>query len=251
MKKEKGKIISVVSSKGGVGKSILLLNLAGVYSSLGKKVLILDFDFSNGTVALNLNLEPKRTIYQLTDDIYNHRYLSYKDYLISYNDDIDIIAAPKDPRQAMKIDSKHLVSLLDEVGYSYDVVLVDTTHGLTKNNIFTLDHSNTILYVISNDFMDIKNSKNFMAIMKDAEFTNIKIVLNQSHHTSEEYFSNFDIKSIIKKNIDYTISSSFHVNNITRYILEGQIITLNSNFINKNKKDMNKLTNMAEDLIQE
>ena len=39
-----GKVITITSRKGGVGKTTNLLNLAGVYSNLNKKIIILDFD---------------------------------------------------------------------------------------------------------------------------------------------------------------------------------------------------------------
>ena len=81
MKREKGKIITITSSKGGVGKTTLLLNLAGIYSKLNKRVLLLDFDFGNGVISLNLNLKTHKNIYHVADDIRNNRYLNYKDYM--------------------------------------------------------------------------------------------------------------------------------------------------------------------------
>ena len=41
MERNKGKIITVTSTKGGVGKTITTLNLAGVFSNLKKKVLVI------------------------------------------------------------------------------------------------------------------------------------------------------------------------------------------------------------------
>ena len=243
MKKEKGKIITITSSKGGVGKTILLLNLAGIYSKLNKKVLLLDFDFSSGSISLNLNLKSKKTIYNVSDDIYNHRYLEYKDYIFSYNDNIDVVSSVKDPRHANKIDISNLKLFIDEVKYHYDI-------GLNKNNILTLDLTDKILYVVSNDFMDIKNSKNFMSIMNNIDSNKVRMVLNESFNPNLEYFNTFDIKSITKKNIDYTVSSSFYIRNIASFILEGKIYTLTSDS-NKHKKDIEKLNNMALDLLEE
>ena len=250
MKKEKGKIITITSSKGGVGKTILLLNLAGIYSKLNKKVLLLDFDFSSGSISLNLNLKSKKTIYNVSDDIYNHRYLEYKDYIFSYNDNIDVVSSVKDPRYASKIDVSNLKLFIDEIKYHYDIILIDTTHGLNKNNILTLDLTDKILYVVSNDFMDIKNSKNFMSIMNSIDSNKVRMVLNESFNPNLEYFNTFDIKSITKKNIDYTVSSSFYIRNIASFILEGKIYTLTSDS-NKHKKDIEKLNNMALDLLEE
>ena len=142
MKREKGKIITITSSKGGVGKTTLLLNLAGIYSKLNKRVLLLDFDFGSGVISLNLNLKTHKNIYHVADDIRNNRYLNYKDYISSYNDNIDVVGSVKDPRYANKIDVKDLELFLNDVSYHYDVVLIDTTHGLNKNNVLTLDITN-------------------------------------------------------------------------------------------------------------
>lgn len=250
MKREKGKIITITSSKGGVGKTTLLLNLAGIYSKLNKRVLLLDFDFGSGVISLNLNLKIHKNIYHVADDIRNNRYLNYKDYISSYNDNIDVVGSVKDPRYANKIDVKDLELFLNEVSYHYDVVLIDTTHGLNKNNVLTLDITDKILYVVSNDFMDIKNTKNFMTIMNEVGFSNINIVLNESFNLENSYFNNFDIKSIIKKNIDYTVASSFYIRNIISYILEGKIYTLTSDS-NKHKRDIEKLNHMALNLLEE
>ena len=40
MKDKKGKIITVTSTKGGVGKTIFTLNLAGMYHLLGYKSVV-------------------------------------------------------------------------------------------------------------------------------------------------------------------------------------------------------------------
>ena len=47
-----------------------------------------------------------------------------------YNDKIDVIAAPIDPRKALKIDAKYISLLISSYIYKYDVILIDTSHYL-------------------------------------------------------------------------------------------------------------------------
>ncbi|MDY0408178.1 AAA family ATPase [Paracerasibacillus soli] len=61
----RAKTISVVSGKGGVGKSNISINLSIELLKLGKKVLLIDMDFGMGNVDVLLGLQAKRTIVDL------------------------------------------------------------------------------------------------------------------------------------------------------------------------------------------
>jgi len=252
MKNAKGKIITITSMKGGVGKSVFLLNLAGIYQRLEKKVLLIDLDFSSGALALSLNVPEKKSVYHALDDLMHNRFQKVDDYISSYNEWIDVISCPKDPRHATKIEIRYLDILLERVSFSYDVILVDTTHGFSKNNIIIYDHSDMLVYLMSNDLMDLKNSKNFMAIMKDIEMEHFRVILNKSYIPNENYFSNFDIHTMIEWNIDYTLSTKFYVKNLNGYLLEGMIPTLDEKtWEKKYEKDSDILFKMANDFIEE
>lgn len=247
---KKGKIITVTSAKGGVGKTIFLLNLAGIFSRMKQKVLIVDCDLVGGAVALDLNLNPIKNIFNISDDIFNNRYQNYADYLTVYQDNIDIVASCKDPKQALKIDMNYIIMFLKQVKNEYDIILVDTTHGFTKENINILDKSDIILYMMTNDIMDIKNTKSYMEVMNDIEMDHIKIILNNSRDINLNYFSKYDIRSMIGRNIDYSLDRSLYIKNITSFLIEGEIFTLNKSLTFKDKNDLKKLENMARDFIE-
>ena len=62
-----GKIISIASVKGGVGKTTMAVNLAGIYYMMKKRVLIIDFDLYGGGVAALLNVKNQKDIFQLIE----------------------------------------------------------------------------------------------------------------------------------------------------------------------------------------
>lgn len=250
MKNKKGKIITVTSTKGGVGKTIFALNLAGTYSNLGYKTLVIDLDLYGGAVSTYLNSTNNHTIYNLILDLNNNKYKKLEDYLYTYNENIDILSAPKDPRNAKKIDPKYIPVILNNALYKYDVILIDTSHNLNDANIITLDNSDYILYIFTNDTFDLKNSKSFISIMKDVGYNNYYMILNNSIQ-NKNYYSLYDIRNLLGTNIDYTISKSMHIKNIDKYILEGQILILNKNLTFTDKKENEKLKSIALKLLNE
>jgi len=247
---KKSNIITVFSTKGGVGKTTLVLALSGILSKLNKKVLILDFDFSSGGIALSLKLDPKKTIFNLIDDLTNKRLKNVDDYILKYNDNIDVISTCIDPRQSNKINSKHIDMVLSMFN-KYDYILIDTNHIINDNNIMILDKSSYILLNITNDIIDIKNARNLISVFDDINKTNYKVILNNSVNVNKDFLTLFDIKNIIKRNVDYTISKSFNIKNLDKYILDGEIITLNNKINKKHRKEIDKLKNLIKDIEKE
>lgn len=248
MKKNRGKIVTFVSTKGGVGKTITLLNFAGIYSNLGLKTLVIDLDLYGGAVATYLNSDNDRTIYNLVEDFSNNRYKDLQDYVFSYNENIDIIASVKDPRYANKIEPKYIPLILNNAVYKYDVILIDTTRVLDPLNIITIDSSDSILYMFTNDVFDLKNTKSFMSILKDISYDNVYTLLNNSLFPERNYFSLYDIRNITKHNIDYTIDKSCHIKNIDKYIMGGKILILNKD-LSFSKKVYKNMENIAKELV--
>ena len=245
------KVITITSSKGGVGKTIFLLNLAGILSKLDKKVLIVDCDFLGGAISVNLNLSYKKDIFNISDDMFGNTYESYKEYLTPYQPNIDIIASCKDPRNAIKIDIDNVLNFINEAKVDYDIVLIDTSHGLNINNIKILDKTDMILYMMTNDIMDIKNTRNYLEIVENVKKDKVRVILNNSRDVNLNYFSSYDIKRGINRNIDYTIDKSFYIKNITSFLLDGEIFTLNKGLTFRERKDLLKLNKLADDLLKE
>ena len=249
MKKDAAKIITIFSCKGGVGKTTTLINLAGIYSLMDKKVLIMDLDLNSGGIATSLNVDVNKTIYNVVDDMGNNRFDGIENYVSKYNDKIDVLAAPKDPRDALKVDSKYIDLIIMSAMYKYDVILIDTSHNISPISLIALDKSDNTLFMVTNDLVDLKNARSMVAIFKDTEKENYKVVFNSSKDTGKDYFSLFDVKNIIKHNIDYTIDRSFYIKDIDKYVIDGKILTLDKKIRLSRKGDIMKLTKLASALL--
>ena len=241
-----GKIITISSVKGGVGKTTMTLNLAGIYCELNKRVLIIDLDLYSGGIAASL-----KDIYTMIDSMANNRFTELKKYVTTYNKNIDVLACPKDPRMGAKVSGRYIPVIFDLAKKEYDVVLVDTYHILDEINLTALDYSYMTLFIITNDIVDLKNMKSLISIFKDTDKKNYLILLNNSRDIGKDYLSLYDIRTIIKNNIDYTLSKNYYIKNIDKYTISGEILTLNNSINLFHSKDINNMKKMALDLIDD
>ena len=246
-----GKIITVSSVKGGVGKTTLTLNLAGLYFLMKKKVLIIDLDLYAGGIATCLNINNKRDIYMLVDSLSSNKSVLLDDYVTKYNNGISILASPKDPRDVSKIESKYINTIFDMARLEYDIILVDTSHLLDEICLVALDASYKSVFVITNDLVDLKNMNSLVSIFREMGKENYKVVLNNSRDTGRDYITLFDIRNMIKRNVDFTISKNFYIKNIDKYVLNGEILTLNKGINLFNGSDIKNMNKLALSLIQE
>lgn len=244
-----GKIITIASVKGGVGKTTLTANLAGIYALMHKKILIVDLDLYSGGIATILNIECQKDIYTLVDSLRNNRFTSLTDYIYPYNKEIDILSSPKDPRDVSKIESKYINKILEQAKINYDIILIDTYHILDEITLGALDVCYKSVLMVTNDIVDLKNTKNIVSIFNNLKKTNYKVILNNSRDTGRDYISIFDVRNTIERNIDYTISKNFYIKNIDKYVLKGEILTLNKFISKMYPKDINNMTKLALDLI--
>lgn len=246
-----GKIITISSVKGGVGKTTMTLNLAGIYCELNKRVLIIDLDLYSGGIAASLNVKNKKDIYIMIDSMANNRFTELKKYVTTYNKNIDVLACPKDPKMGAKVSGRYIPVIFDLAKKEYDVVLVDTYHILDEINLTALDYSYMTLFIITNDIVDLKNMKSLISIFKDTDKKNYLILLNNSRDIGKDYLSLYDIRTIIKNNIDYTLSKNYYIKNIDKYTISGEILTLNNSINLFHSKDINNMKKMALDLIDD
>lgn len=238
---KQAKVITVTSAKGGTGKTTIALSLAGILSNKKIKTIIVDMDLHSGVVSASLNLKPAKDIYTLVNDYMNHGLKELEEYIIKYNDYIDVLAAPKDPRSVGKISTYYIDLILKKLKYRYDVILIDTNHIIDDINLITFDNSDNIIYVLTSDLMDLKNMKTMISIYKDMNLKNYSIILNEA--LSRNRLNLYEINTYLDKNIDYVLPSSSYIKNMSKILMDGKIVTL------ENSKD--KITLVLTKLLDE
>ncbi|MEM5770227.1 MAG: response regulator, partial [Bacillota bacterium] len=93
--KKTAKVITVFSTKGGVGKTTIATNLAvGLAVKTGARVGLIDADLQFGDISLFLNIFPQATIADLLPDIELLDEKLLESYLTDYQKLVKVLAAP-------------------------------------------------------------------------------------------------------------------------------------------------------------
>lgn len=144
-------IISIVNIKGGTGKTMTSINIAGEMAEQKHKVLLIDNDSqSNLTDILNVNNE-----YSLYD-LYSNNKITFDDCITEYNANIDVIPnSIKSATLERKLNTKRnaeltLFSKLNTLTKEYDFIIIDNSPFLGIQTINALTMSNYYIEIIDN-----------------------------------------------------------------------------------------------------
>lgn len=136
------RVLSILSGKGGVGKSVLAFNLAHHFSTLRIRVLLVDADFAAGNLHVLANV-PSR----VGANEYLTRQLSLGEAITKIDDRLSLLAASWNDRLAedrnVVVTAQFLNDLRADASSDYDLIIVDHASG-RSNQSATLAHASDL-----------------------------------------------------------------------------------------------------------
>jgi pilus assembly protein CpaE len=198
----KSRVISVFSTKGGVGKTTIASNLAvSIARTAKKKVALVDLDLQFGDVAIMLNVSVKNTISDLVKEAGQLDSNLMEEYLVTHFSGVKVLPAPIKPEYAEYITANHVEKIINTLRESYHYIIVDTSASFHESVLSALDMSDRILLVSTLDLPTIKNIKAGLDVMETLHYPaeKIHIILNKA---SEQYGIKYkDFESTLRRQI--------------------------------------------------
>lgn len=154
-----GKLITVFSTKGGVGKSTVATNLAAALTAQGSRVCAVDLDVQGGDVAIMLQLLPTRSlsdIESLRGAIDTSGVMSL---LTEHPSGLQVLAAPLHLEARDSVSPEQVGMVLEVLKTAFDVVVVDTSPAFDDLALSAFDHSDFLVMVGTLDIPALKNLK--------------------------------------------------------------------------------------------
>ncbi|ABV33187.1 MULTISPECIES: AAA family ATPase [Pseudothermotoga] len=176
--KSQPRIVSVASGKGGVGKTIVAVNLAIVLAQRGMRVLLFDADAGFANAEILMGITPKNTIKDFLQ-----RKISLDKVIFQTPYDVDLISTGMDVEDLIAFnleDKTELYNDLYRISAEYDYIVFDFPPGFNEELERFYAGSDHLVMVTASEPTSLVNAYTFVKLMtiKGVDPDGFHVVMN-------------------------------------------------------------------------
>jgi pilus assembly protein CpaE len=122
----RGSVYSFISSKGGLGSTVVAVNTAiALAMKKGHSVALCDMSFQSGDASVLLDIVPQTTIYDICQNFHRLDVSFLRGSMVKHASGVDFLAAPLNPEDSEEIPAEHDPMILDLANKLNDHVILD------------------------------------------------------------------------------------------------------------------------------
>lgn len=175
-----GKLVTVCGIRGGVGKTLVSVNLAALLAPrVTGGVVLLDLNLQFGDVDLFLNLKSDRTIKSL-HAVMRERELRAREVdavLCPAGDNLKVLLAPVQPEEAAGFTAEDLASLIAHLKSRFAIIVADSAAYVTDVLLATLRAADLILVIGTPDLAGLRDTAKFLRLLERLGHTGDRVAL--------------------------------------------------------------------------
>ncbi|MCL8208084.1 MAG: AAA family ATPase [Actinomycetia bacterium] len=181
---EVGRVLTVFSSKGGVGKTTIAVNLAVALGKLARRpAALVDLDLEFGDASALLGQVPRATLHDLMAVPHLDQPVLERVMPAVAGGAVAFLAAPGHPSEAEDVRPDVVAEVLGLLRRMYSFVVVDTAPGFRDVNVTALDAADLVLTVLTPDVVTVRTVKQVLDLFADGlryPPEKVRLVLNRA-----------------------------------------------------------------------
>ncbi|MBM7559042.1 MinD/ParA family ATP-binding protein [Marinitoga litoralis] len=209
--KNKTKIILVTGGKGGVGKSIVSVNIAVNLAKLNKRILIFDTDAGFANASILLGVSPSVSIKDYFD-----KKLSLEECVINTPYGIKLLSTGVDIKDWIAFQKNFTRNAIEEffnIAKEHDYVIIDVSAGYNENLRPFYIAADTILIVTTPEPTAIVNAYTVVKALSILEVEgDVDLVINMVRKKTEAETAEKVLRKTIKEYLYKDIRNVFYIN---------------------------------------
>lgn len=210
-----GRIITVFSNKGGLGKTTIAVNLAMALSEVvGSAVALVDLNLQLGDITTFLDVEPKQTIVDIARNIGRVDAAYLEGSLAQYTckgAKVYVLADPLHVEDAEEVTADQINAVLTVLRSSFEYVVIDTTTSFDTKTLAALDLADQILLVSMVNLPSIRSSQRLLNLFARLGYDEQKIKLIVNRYMPGEEITVEDVEETLEHPVFWKIPNSYNI----------------------------------------
>lgn len=172
-----GKVVTITSGKGGVGKTTTTANLGIALASLGHKVVCIDSDIGLRNLDVVMGLE-NRIVYDLVDVIENRCRMAQAMIRDKKFQELFLIPAAQ-TRDKTAIAPSDMVRLCSSLRDEVDWIIIDSPAGIERGFRNALAPADEVLVVTNPEVSAVRDADRIIGLVESEEKGPAKLIINR------------------------------------------------------------------------
>jgi pilus assembly protein CpaE len=207
--KKRGKVVSVVSSKGGIGATSFTANLGLALAQRSEsKVVLVDMSLPFGDLGVMLDA-PAR--YSLTDALVEGSIEESKlrSVLVASVPGVHMLSIAASPEAAEEITRQHIIELTGVLSTMFDYVVIDIGRQLDDRTVEVLELSDSIMLLSSLDLPTVRNTVCFAGILTRLKIDGEKVHIVVNRYQKKSRLSLDDVEAMVDRRVFWSIPNDY------------------------------------------
>jgi len=207
-----GRLVVVFSTKGGVGKSVIAVNVSIAMTRLSSQpIALVDADLQFGDVAVMLGLPPEATIADAAAAVQLGDAVGVPELTTRHSSGVAVLPAPTDSSMGASVPPGELLAICDALRGTHGVVVVDTPTLFDATSLALLEAADEILLVGSLDIPSVKNLRIGMQALDLATIGGLKLRLVLNRANSQVKLDVREVEAVLGLRAEFPIPSDIAI----------------------------------------
>jgi pilus assembly protein CpaE len=207
----RGSVYSFVSSKGGLGSTVVATNTA--YALAQRKdvnVALFDMSLQSGDASVLLDLVPNTTIFDLVKNFHRLDASFLGAAMVNASKGLDFLAAPPNPEDYIDIQPLHVATILELARKLYDHIVVDCpSMSIDERTIEIFKGSEKIFLVIDLSVPAIRNAARLCELLEKDGISLNKVEITANRYIKGGSLSVSEVEKTLGKPLFWLFPNDF------------------------------------------
>jgi pilus assembly protein CpaE len=207
-----GRVITIASPKGGVGKTTVSTNLAiGLTAAAPQSTVLVDLDVQFGDCASALGLTPEYTLPDVVHGAASEDTMVLKTFLTQHPSGLFAVCGSESPAAGDTVSGEDVSRLLASLAREFRYVVVDTAPGLSEQTLAALDRATDVVMLSSMDVPGVRGLRKELDVLRELTMIPAGRHVVMNFHDPKGGLTVRDVELAIGTGVDVVLPRSKHV----------------------------------------